>query len=96
MGSAAATAEKNKHTKYQTLEPNYIFCPIAIESSGVFGEEGLSLIKKIGEKIMKITGESKSTSYLIQRISLAVQRGNAASILGSVPSANNLEEVFYL
>ena len=37
-----------------------------------------------------------STSYLTQRISLAIQRGNAASILGAIPQTRGLEEIFYI
>jgi hypothetical protein len=46
-------------------------------------------INEIGEKIHKITNESRATSYLIQRISIAVQRGNAASILGTIQDPND-------
>jgi hypothetical protein len=40
--------------------------------------------------------EPKSTSYLIQRISLTVQRGNAVSIIGTIPSNRSIYEVCYL
>jgi hypothetical protein len=55
------------------------------------------LPNEIGEKIHNITNESRSTSSLIQRISIAVQRGNAASILGTIQDSSNdkLEEIFY-
>jgi hypothetical protein len=32
--------------------------------------------------------------YLTQRISLAIQRGNAASILGTIPQSPDLKEIF--
>jgi ADP-dependent phosphofructokinase/glucokinase len=53
---------------------------------------------EIGEKIHKITNELRATSYLIQRITIAVQRGNAASILETTQDSNNekLEEIFYI
>jgi hypothetical protein len=53
---------------------------------------------KIGQKIQKITNESRSTSYLTQRISIAVQRGNAAPVLGTIEDSSNdkLEEIFYI
>jgi hypothetical protein len=56
------------------------------------------LPNEIDEKIHNITNESRSTSSLIQRISIAVQRGNAASILGTIQDSSNdkLEEIFYI
>jgi hypothetical protein len=43
-----------------------------------------------------VTGNSKARYYLKQRISLAIQRGNGASILGSLPNFLILEEIFLL
>jgi hypothetical protein len=94
-GSAAKIAEKRKAKKYESLSSSYIFKPVAIESSGVFGKEGLEFIKQIGKLIKSATGENRATSFLIQRISIAIQRGNAASILGAIPEAKGLEEIFY-
>jgi hypothetical protein len=51
-------------------------------------------INKIGEKIHSITNEARSTFYLIQRISIALQLGNAASILGTIHFNEKLEEIF--
>ena len=34
--------------------------------------------------------------WLRQRVSLAAQRGNVASILGTLPPGKELEEVYYL
>ena len=31
-----------------------------------------------------VTGERRATEYLLQRLSVAIQRGNAASVLGTV------------
>jgi hypothetical protein len=42
------------------------------------------------------SGVSESPSYFQQRISIAIQRGNAASVLGTVVKSSGLEEVFYL
>ena len=81
---------------YQELTKNCIFTPIAIETLGSWGQQGHELVKEIGRKICDVSGEKRSSFYLFQRISMAVQRGNAASILGTVSSSSNLEEIFYL
>jgi hypothetical protein len=39
---------------------------------------------------------SESPNYFQPRISIAIQRGNAASVLGTVAKSSGFEEVFYL
>ena len=70
--------------------------PIAVETFGAWGPEGLQLIKNIGKKIQDLTGEKRATFYLFQSISVAIQRGNAASVLGTVKPGKKLDEIFYL
>ena len=41
------------------------------------------------------THEKRATSYLLQRIGLAIQRGNVASILGTLPPSKNLNQIYY-
>ena len=95
-GSAAEKAEKAKLAKYEDIQKDYHMVPIAVETFGAWGPEGARLIKSIGTKIQNLTGEKRSTFYLFQSISMAVQRGNAASILGTVKSSEKLDEIFYL
>ena len=70
--------------------------PIAIETLGSWGPEGLKFIKSLGEKIKYLTGEKRSTFYLFQSILVAVKRGNAASVLGTAKLGKKLDEIFYL
>jgi hypothetical protein len=96
VGHAARLGESDKHKLYADLEGRYILVPVAIETTGVFGEEGLKLLKSIGKRITEVTGERRATQYLLQRISIALQRGNTASILGTLPAGKELDEVYYL
>jgi hypothetical protein len=48
----------------------------------------------IGAKLMIESGDSRAKFFFYQRISLAIQRGNAASILGTLPYVTPLEEVY--
>ena len=82
-GAVAAGAETRKRAKYFCLEPIYTFIPVAIESSGVFGPQTLEFLKELGNRLSRVTGEEKSYTYLLQRLSVAVQRGNSASVLGT-------------
>ena len=92
--SAADTRETSKKLKYKSLAEDYHFTPIAIETFGAWGTESHKIIKEIGKKVMETTGEKRSTFYLTQRISIALMRGNAACILGTVPPTEGLEAIF--
>ena len=50
--------------------------------------------KTIGAKMKEATGERKSTFFLTQSIFMAIQRGNASCVLGTVPHSEGLEEIF--
>jgi hypothetical protein len=96
-GTAAARREDYKRRLYDFLGNNYIFCPFAVETLGTFGEEALALVKDLGRRIRVVTGEARSRLFLTQRISIEIQRGNAISILASLPpTSNKFHEIFYL
>ena len=78
------------------LKAQYHFVPIALETLGTWGKEGLKFVKEVGARIAEQTGEKRATNYLIQTIGMANQRGNAVSILGTVPDAKSLDEIFYI
>ena len=56
--------------------------PIAIEISGAIGPRSRVFLKELGRRLRCETGEAISTS---QKLSVAVQRGNAAVILAYIP-----------
>ena len=95
-GAAADKAEELKTSKYQALADRYIFTPIGLETFGSWGTEAFALIKDIGQKLTSETGEQRATSFLVQKISIELQRGNAGSILGTFPNSRGLEEIFYV
>lgn len=96
VGWAAKHAEEKKYEHYVDLREQFIFIPIATETSGVFGKDEIKLIKAIGSKITEVTSEKRATSFLFQRLAITIQRGNVASILGTIPPSKNLNELFYL
>ena len=79
-----------KGHKNAEISATHIFMPLAVETLGVWEEEGLSFLKELGRRTSLLTGERRETVYLLQRLSVAVQRGNAASILGTMPKASEL------
>ena len=86
---AHATQEPGKVTeaaedkKYIGLPPGHFFSPIAIETLGAIGPKSLALLKELGRRIRAETGEPKSREYQLQRLSVAIQRGNCTSVLES-------------
>ena len=80
---AAGSAEQRKRDKYKILAQTHHFAPIVIETSGAFGCEALEFFAEGGRRIRALTQEAKSQAYLIQQVSMALQRGNTASVLGT-------------
>jgi hypothetical protein len=73
----------------------YKFVPVAVETLGPGGDEALDLVKDLGKRMVESTGELRSRTYLTQRISIAIQRGNAANIFATIPSSNKIQEIYY-
>ena len=82
-GYAGSKAESNKRAKYPELVRRYRFEPVAIETSGVFGPTSKNIIYEIGKRITEKSGDKRETLWLKQRLSIAIQRGNALSIISS-------------
>ncbi|CAH2210858.1 jg24633 [Pararge aegeria aegeria] len=91
--AAASSAEQAKRPKYENLDSSFIFVPFGVETLGPWGPEARALFKELSKRVIESTGEPRAGSYLGQRISLAIQRGNAASILGTVPRCGGFEDV---
>ena len=79
-GAAADEAERRKHNHYIGLKHNYEFTPLAFETFGAIGPETTIFLKSLGKLMKKNTGEARSLDFLLQRISIAIQRGNAICI----------------
>ena len=80
----AAVAEERKLEKYSCLAPSHTIVPVAIETLGAFGPQSLAFLKDLGKRIQQRTGEDKAGHYLLQQLSVAVQRGNYISISDSL------------
>lgn len=94
-GSAAANAEIRKCHKYEDIISGVDFVPVAIETSGAWGQQAIGLTKEIGRRIAAITHDNRATSFLRQRLSIAIQRGNATCILGTLSKANVGDKLAY-
>ena len=80
-GAAAKDAEERKVRKYSALANRYIFQPVAFETSGACGPTTRVFVKQLGARLTAITGDTRETAWLWQRLAVAIVRGNAASVL---------------
>ena len=98
-GSAAKEAEERKATKYRSIAACHTFIPFAVETLGPMGPEAKAFYIDLGRRLRQHTGEPRSTSYLIQRVSMAIQKGNAVVMMGSLaslPHGRELDELLQL
>ena len=85
--SAVATAvETKKRTKYKDLDLNFHFEPVSVETIGGVGQSTALFLKKLGEKIAAETADDNSTTYLRQRLGIAIQVGNCACLMETLPA----------
>ena len=64
----------------------FIFVPFAVETSGGLRPAASGLLKELGQRLTARTGDKREAAWLSQRVSLAVARGNAASVLATAKS----------
>ena len=77
-------AEHRKRVKYTYLESTHYFIPVAIQILGAMAQEARSFFKEVARRIVATTNKRQTLQFLQQRLAVAVQRGNAASLLGSM------------
>ena len=93
-GIVASDAETLK-SKYAQLPTSMLFVPIAIETFGAFGEEAAKFMSELGRRLTRTTQDSRPASFLFQRLSVTMQRGNAACVLGTIPVGCSFDSFSY-
>ena len=83
-GAGAAAAKHHKPSKYCDLDATHHFVPIAVETLGVLGQDARNFFLEVVRRVTAVTNEPQSHQSLLQRVAVAIQRGNAAAILGSI------------
>ena len=84
VGEVAAQAEQRKCAKYCDLPRTHTFVPVAIETAGVFGQRTMQFLQELGRRVRQQSVDTNATSFLFQRLSVAIQRGNSTSVLGGL------------
>ena len=94
-GAAADAAENRKRSKYRALENQFIVQPIGFETMGSWGAGARSFLTEIGSRIKQATGNVRSMEFLCQRVSIEIQHGNAAAVMGTVESPKDGRFLLY-
>ena len=80
--TAAAAADKaasNKVAKYRQIANSHTFVPVAIDTAGNCNHQAVELVQELGRRMTVVTEDTRQATYLFQRMSVALQRGNAVS-----------------
>ena len=82
-GRAAVQAECRKSSKYAELMSDYHFVPVGFETTGAYGRSAWLFVQDVGRRIAAANSDPKALPKLRQRLSVAIQKGNAISICGT-------------
>ena len=82
-GTAANCAEKRKRRKYAALAEAHQFVLLADKTMGEYGDSTAVILRAIGHCLVETTGEPREANWFRQNMAVAVQRGNAFSILSA-------------
>lgn len=89
-GAAASKAEDLKRHKYVYLDRMYMFVPFGVETLGPWGPSALNLFRDLAKRLFEASGDRNAGAYFGQKLSIAIQRGNAASVLATFPPTMGL------
>ena len=80
----------------ELLNNGYIFQPVALEAQGSLGESSEIFITRLCKMLCLSHDDQRAGSFLKQLISIALQIGNAACVLGTVSDRDAFEEIYYM
>lgn len=86
-------AETFKRCKYANLGGGYTFVPFGVET---FSKWRVRNFQGLAKRLVEASGEQNAGSYFAKKFCIAIQRGNAASILDTLPPTNNLLHLIFL
>lgn len=95
-GAAANKAVAKKEKLYEEIFIKHNFLAFAVETFGTFSDDTKLFVKKLGPILNSKSRNVYAKSFFVNKISLAIQRGNVAGILGTIPSTAKIEEIYYL
>ena len=94
-GTTATEAEARKIEKYHELIDNG-YKAVALEVQGSLGESSEIFITRLCKMICHSHDDQRAGSFLEQWISMDLQIGNAAGVLGTLSDRDASEEIYYI
>lgn len=88
-GAAANAAAAGKIDKYSNITSTHLFVPVAIETGGAWCSAAVEFIQDLGRRTTDVTRDPLETTYLFQRISIVIQRGNSLSFHHTVEAGTS-------
>src|SRR6218665_2009381 len=83
-GSAAEQeAAVHKTAKYALLPATHVFVPIAFNTLWPVNAEGAEFLSELGRRFSSVSGYQRERNFLLQRLSICVQRHNAIAFMGT-------------
>jgi hypothetical protein len=82
-GSAAEAAASRKEDKYVDISTNYHFFPLAFETLGPINQRGCDFLSSLGQRLSLVSDDPRESSFLFQRLSIAIQRFNSVCFCNS-------------
>ena len=63
---------------------------------GSWGSGARAFLPEVGNRVKQATGNERAMEFLRQRVSIEIQRGNAASVMGTVDNPKEWNNLFLL
>ena len=89
-GSAATAASERKTAEYSNLSSSHVFCPVAVETLGPLADDALIFLAEIDIRTALSTADLQETTFLYQRIPVAIQRFNAMCLTNLLTVSESL------
>jgi len=77
-GEVVELAAARKCQKYADIPSAYIFLSIAMETLSSLNDSAYHFFEDLGRRISEVSGDSRKGSFIFQRLSITIQRSNAA------------------
>src|SRR6218665_1120850 len=74
-----------KNAKYSALLNTHVFVPLALETLGPINVTGQNFLRDLGCKLTMSTGDNRETCFLLQHLSITIQRFNSVAFRGTLP-----------
>jgi len=82
-GATAEAAAERKTNKHTSLAQSYLFVPVAAETMGAINKDGMDFLSELGRRITQSIDDHCESAFLLQRLSMLIQRYNAVAVLGT-------------